>query len=129
MKPLALAVDYNVLRLQFHAAPHHRRVRAPRKAHEDECGRQRDIADPRYVLFAAQQIEVMQGCPGQAGLERALTGNEKIEPRLAQARLVVIGVDEGACAASRHPRSCTRAGSNPRSEGPRCRPELPPNPK
>jgi hypothetical protein len=45
-------------------------------------------------------MEVMQGCPSQAGLERAPTGNEKIEPRFAQARPVVIGVDEGTRALS-----------------------------
>src|SRR5260370_33435096 len=67
---------------------------------------------------------MMERCPGQAGVERTLRGNEEIDPQMAKARLVVIGLDEGSCAASRHPLSCMPAGSNPQSEGPRCRPEM-----
>src|ERR1700730_13938349 len=66
----------------------------------------------------------MERCPGQVCLERALRGNEEIDPRLAQARLVVIGIDKGTCAAPRHSLPCMPAGSDPWSERPRCRPEM-----
>jgi hypothetical protein len=58
-----------------------------------------------------QQLQVIERCLGQVGLERTLRGTEKIDPHLAQARLVVIGLDEGACAASRYPISHTPAAA------------------
>ena len=71
----------------------------------------------RGRLLTVQQMQVMESYPGQVGLEGTLRGTEEIDPHLAQARLVVIGIDKGACAASRHPPSCAPAGKNPRSEG------------
>ena len=112
MEPFAPAVEDDIPWLQLHAAPLHLWVRAARKAHKDELRCQREIGDPRQVFLAALQLEVMQRYPGQAGLERTLRGTEQIDPHLAQARLVVVGLDEGPCAASRHPLPCMPAGSN-----------------
>ena len=99
----ALRVEYYVPCLQFDAAPNHRGVRARRKAYKYQHWRQRDMRDARHVLLAAQQLHVMERCPGQAGVESTLRGNEKIDPQMAKARLVVFGIDKGARAASRHP--------------------------
>src|ERR1700730_8608280 len=124
MEPLAPTVEYQVAGLQFYAAPQHRRVRARHKADKYQRRRQRDMGDARHVLLGVQELEVMQRCPGQAGVERTLKGDEEIDPQMAEARLVVIGIDKGARAASRHPSSCMPTGSDPRSETPRCRPEM-----
>jgi hypothetical protein len=116
MEPFAPTVEYQVPGLQFHAAPQHRGVRARHKPCKHQCRLQRNIGDARQILLAAQQLQMMKRRPGQAGVEGTLRGNEEIDPHLAQARLVVIGVDERACAASRHLPLCIPAGSNPRSD-------------
>src|ERR1700726_5044272 len=45
----------------------------------------------------------MESRPGQVGLKHTLRGSEEIDPDMVKARLVIIGIDEGAFAASRHP--------------------------
>src|SRR5437764_1000949 len=75
------------------------------------------VSARRQVFLAALQLEVMQRYPGQAGLERTLRRTEQIDPHLAQARLIVVGLDEGPCAASRHPLPCMPAGSNRGPQG------------
>jgi hypothetical protein len=109
MEPLALAVEYYVPCLQFDAAPKHRRVRACRKPYKHQPRSQRNISDARQILVAVQQLQAMERCPGQLGLKRTLRDSEEIDPHLAQARPVIIGIDKDACAASRHPPSCTPA--------------------
>ena len=75
------------------------------------------MRDARHILLAAQQLQLMERRPGQAGVERTLRGNEKIDPQMAKARLVVFGVDKGARALPGIPLSCMPTGSDPRSEG------------
>src|SRR5271170_1161678 len=96
MEPFAPTVEYDLPCLQFLAAPKNRRVRARRKRYKDKLRSQRNIGDARQILFAAQQLQVMERCPGQMRLELALIGNEKIDPHRAQARLVVIGIAPGS---------------------------------
>jgi hypothetical protein len=69
MEPLAPTVDHYLRGMQFDAAPKHRQVRARRKPYEDERRSQRHIGDARQILLAAQQLQVMERCPGQAGVE------------------------------------------------------------
>ena len=79
-------------------APTPRRIRAPRKAREDECGRQRDIADTRQV-----QMEVMNSRSAQVRLAlnapRPVTRKSSCASRRSLV-VVVIGVDEGTRALS-----------------------------
>src|SRR5205085_1468975 len=124
MEPFAPAVEDDIPWLQLHAAPLHLWVRAARKAHKDELRCQREIGDPRQVFLAALQLEVMQRYPGQAGLERTLRRTEQIDPHLAQARLIVVGLDGRSLC--RFPASAALHASRTKSRpaGPRCRPEM-----
>src|SRR5262249_33457165 len=80
--------------------PDNRWARARRKSHKDERRRQRNVRDPRKILLAPQQIEVIQLCACHASLEFASRRNkQKIEGYSVQACLVIIGVDKRACAA------------------------------
>jgi len=106
MEPLGTAVKHDLTRLQLHAAPNHRPAPQCCKSDKDERRSQRDIGDPREVLLAAKEIEVIQPGARRAGFEFASIAYKKeIERYPAQARLVVIWVDKGACAASWHPLS------------------------
>src|SRR5262252_8818908 len=103
MESLGAAVEHDLPGVQFDAAPDNRWARARRKSHKDERRRQRNVRDPRKILLAAQQIEVIQLCACHASLEFASRRNkQKIEGYSVQACLVIIGVDKGACAAPWH---------------------------
>src|SRR5262249_2245556 len=89
--------------VQFHAGPDNRWARARRKSRKDERRRQRNVGDPRKILLAAQQIEVIQPRACHAGLEFASRRNkQEIQGYSVQACLVIIGVDKGARAAPWH---------------------------
>src|SRR5215813_2084367 len=103
VEPLGAAVEHDLPGVQFHAAPDNRWAQTRRKSHKDERRRQRNIGDPRKILLAAQQIEVIQPRARHAGLEFASRRNkQEAEGYSVQARLVIIGVDKGARPAPWH---------------------------
>ena len=112
IEALGRAVEYYVSGSEFHAAPQHRRVLAHHKPYKYQRRVQRHIGNAGHILLATQQLQLMERYPGQVGVECTLRGNEQFDPRLAQARLVIVGIDKGARAASRHLRSCIPAGSS-----------------
>ena len=54
------------------------------------------------LFLTAQQVELVQFDPCQAGLERAATSDDQINLRLAQACLVVVGVEKSSRATTWH---------------------------
>src|SRR5262249_40298694 len=94
--------EHDVIRLQCRAAPHRQWPRLRRKRHEGALRRQMEIGCTRKVLLAAQHLEMVQVGPGEAGVEITTARDDELDLCLAQARLVKIGFEEGARAASRH---------------------------
>src|SRR5262249_52829325 len=100
---LGATVEHDLPGVQFHAAPDNREAQPSRKSHENERRRQRNVGDPRNILLAAQQIEVIEPRACHPGLEFASRHNkQEIEGYSVQACLIIIGVDKGACAAPWH---------------------------
>src|SRR5271166_1715625 len=99
---------------QLLTAPDGRRTEKRRETDKDHIRSQPDIGDARQILLTAQQMELAQLGPGQSGLESAAAGDDKLDLRFADTRLIIAGLGESICAISRHFMRlvrCPRAGT------------------
>ena len=103
---IAEAVQHDVAGLHFYAAPLWQRVGIRRKADTGQPRREEYISDAREVLRASEQPQVVEFGAGQAGVEASAARDDEFDLRSAQTRLVVIGLEEGVRAASRHLARC-----------------------
>src|SRR5271166_2064467 len=92
----------DVARTDLLTAPDGRRIETRRESHKNQIRPQPDIGDARQILLTAQQMQLTQLGPGQLGLELAATGDDKLDLRFVDARLIVAGISESICAVSRH---------------------------
>src|SRR5271166_3931796 len=87
---------------QLLTAPDGRRIETRRETDKDHIRSQPNIGDARKILLTAQQMELAQLGPGQSGNKSAAAGDDKLDLRFADARLIIAGLGESICAISRH---------------------------
>jgi hypothetical protein len=102
MQSLAAAVEYDIPCLEIHATPHGQRCGIDGDCHKREPSGQTHIRYAWGIFLAPQRLQMMQLCPSEPGSGLSTRDDDGFDLCIAQARLVVIGVEERARAASRH---------------------------
>jgi hypothetical protein len=102
MQPLAATMEHDITRLHFCAAPHGQwsGIRSKRDKGQPRCELQLSYA--WGIFLTPQHLQMVELGPGEARSELAAGQDDSLELRLAQARLVLVGLEERARAAARH---------------------------
>jgi hypothetical protein len=106
MQPLAATVEHDITRLHFCAAPYGQWSGIRQKRYKGHARRELQIGYAWGIFLTSQHLQMVQLCPGKAGSELVAGHDDSLDLYLAQARLVVIGLEKRACAATRHLTSC-----------------------
>src|SRR6516162_5573411 len=102
MQPLAATMEHDVARLHFCAAPHRRWSGIRRKRDKGQPRGELQIGYAWGIFLTPQHLRMMQLGPGKARSELAAGHHDSRDLCPAQARLVLVGLEERACAAARH---------------------------
>jgi hypothetical protein len=102
MHAFAPGMQYDRARLEFYAIAYLQRIVADREGNKDAVRRKRYMRDTRQIFLTAEQAQMAQLDPSKPSLEIPLGTKDKIKLWFANARLVVIGVEEFGRAAPLH---------------------------
>jgi hypothetical protein len=106
MQPLTAAVEYDFARVHLCAAQHRQRTGIWRKRHKGQPRRELHIGYALGLFLTPQYVQMVQLRPGEARSKLVARQDDGFDLCLAQARLVMIGLEEGAPATARHLSSC-----------------------
>src|SRR6516165_4595241 len=102
MQPLTTAVEHDATCLHFSAAEHPRRLGICCKRYKGQPGCELHIGDAWGIFLTPQHLQMVELGPDEARSELAAGHDDSRDLRLAQARLVLVGLEERARAATRH---------------------------